>query len=113
VGYFNWFTATKNERGSLQMYDAHKMGSEELYRKYSPIFYLDKIRVPVLFTGGSHDPRCPVTEARQMVEEMRRMGKTIDYLEFPDEGHWPRKISNQIQLYDRAIGWLDQYLPDT
>jgi dipeptidyl aminopeptidase/acylaminoacyl peptidase len=117
VGYFNWFTATKNERGNLQKYDTNKMGTaeenEELYHSYSPIFYLDKIRAPVCFTGGAHDPRCPVTEAREMVEAMRKMGKTIDYLEFPDEGHWPRKISNQIRLYDRALSWLNRFLPET
>jgi dipeptidyl aminopeptidase/acylaminoacyl peptidase len=117
VGYFNWFTATKNERGNLQMYDTNKMGTAEenaeLFRKYSPIFYLDKIRAPVCFTGGAHDPRCPVTEAREMVEAMRKMGKKVDYLEFPDEGHWPRKISNQIRLYDCAFSWLNRFLPDT
>ena len=116
VGYFNWFTATKNERGNLQMYDLHKMGtaetSAELFQRLSPIFYLDRIRAPVLFTGGAHDPRCPVTEARQMVQEMRKAGKTVDYLEFPDEGHWPRKVSNHIRLYDRAHAWLNAYLPD-
>ncbi len=116
VGYFNWFTATKNERGNLQMYDHAKMGTAETdadrFRKYSPIFYLDRIRVPVLFTGGAHDPRCPVTEARKMVEDMKAAGKTVDYLEFPDEGHVPRKTSNQIRLYERTLAWLDTYLPD-
>lgn len=116
VGYFNWFTATKNERGNLQMYDRIKMGteqeSEELFRKYSPIFYLDRIRAPVYFTGGAHDPRCPVTEARQIVKEMQKMGKAVDYLEFPDEGHWPRKTSNRIRLYDHAFEWLNRFLGD-
>ncbi len=116
VGFFNWFTATENERGNLQMYDRNKMGSAathaDLFRKYSPIFYLDRIQVPVLFTGGAHDPRCPVTEARAVVDQLRKMGRTIDYLEFPDEGHWPRKVSNQIRLFDRATRWLVKYLPD-
>jgi dipeptidyl aminopeptidase/acylaminoacyl peptidase len=115
VGYFNWFTATKNERGNLQMYDHAKMGTAETdadrFRELSPIFHLDRIRVPVLFTGGAHDPRCPVTEARQMVEDMRKAGKTVDYMEFPDEGHWPRKTSNQIRLYERTLAWLDANLP--
>ena len=117
VGYFNWFTATTNERGYLQVYDHHKMGTPEAdaerFRKYSPIFYLDRIRAPVLFTGGAHDPRCPVTEARKMVEDMRAAGKTVDYLEFPDEGHWPRKTSNQIRLFERTLDWLNRYLPPT
>ena len=116
VGYFNWMTATTNERGYLQRYDRQKMGhpdtDADLFRKYSPIYFLDSIRAPVLFTGGAHDPRCPVTEARAMVEEMRKMGKTVDYLEFPDEGHSPRKTSNQIRLHERSIGWLTRYLPD-
>ena len=116
VGYFNWLTATTNERGYLRRYDRQKMGEPEadadLYRKFSPIYFLDEIRAPVLFTGGAHDPRCPVTEARAMVEEMRRMGKVVDYLEFADEGHWPRKMSNQIRLNERALAWLKQYLPD-
>src|SRR3989441_614685 len=106
VGYFNWLTATTIERGYLRRYDRQKMGEPEvdadLYRKFSPIYFLDEIRAPVLFTGGAHDPRCPVTEARAMVEEMRKMGKVVDYLEFADEGHWPRKISNQIRLNDRT-----------
>ena len=118
VGYFNWITATTNERGYLRRYDRQKMGYPDveadaaLYRKLSPIYYLDRIRVPILFTGGAHDPRCPVTEARAMVDAMKGMGKVVDYLEFPDEGHWPRKISNQIALYERSIDWLKRYLPD-
>ena len=116
VGFFNWMTATTNERGYLQRYDRQKMGSPEtdadLLRKFSPIYFLDSISAPILFTGGAHDPRCPVTEARAMVEEMRTMGKTVDYLEFADEGHAPRKMSNQIRLHERSIEWLKRYLPD-
>jgi dipeptidyl aminopeptidase/acylaminoacyl peptidase len=117
VGYFNWITATTNERGYLQRYDRQKMGhpdtDSELFRKFSPIYYLDRIEAPVFFSGGAHDPRCPVTEARAMVDEMRKLGKTVEYLEFPDEGHWPRKMSNQIRLHERSIDWLKRYLPDT
>ena len=116
VGFFNWFTATQNERGNLMKYDRYKMGDPsvdvEHFRRYSPMFYLEKIRAPVLFTGGAHDPRCPVSEARQMVEEMRKAGKTVEYLEFPDEGHRPRRMKNQIREAEAAIAWLERFLPD-
>jgi len=47
-----------------------------------------------------------------MVDEMRKLGRTVDYLEFPDEGHWPRKISNEIRLYEFALNWLNRFLPN-
>ncbi len=47
-----------------------------------------------------------------MVDAMKRDGKVVDYLEFPDEGHGPRKMSNQIRLSERTIEWLNTYLPD-
>jgi len=118
VGYFNWLTETTTERGNLQKYDRWKMGDPAtpegvaLFEKLSPIHYLDRIRAPTLFTSGGHDPRCPPTEARAMVEAMRRAGKTVDHLEFPDEGHWPRRRANEIRLYERAIAWLKRFLPD-
>src|SRR5207247_1876007 len=83
-----------------------------LFRKCSQRCALASVRAPVVVTGGAHAPRCAVTEARAMVEEMKKMGKTVDYLEFPDDGHSPRKMSNQIRLHERAIGWLTRYLPD-
>ncbi len=116
VGYFNWFTACRDERGSLEKYDRWKMGDLEAdegrFRRFSPMFYLDKIRAPVLFTGGAHDPRCPVTEARQMTKEMKKAGKVVEYLEFPDEGHRPRRTANQIKEARRTIAWLNRFLPD-
>jgi dipeptidyl aminopeptidase/acylaminoacyl peptidase len=116
VGFFDWLTAAQNERGNLAVYDRQKMGDyatePDHFRKYSPYRSLEKIRAPVLFTGGANDPRCPAVDVRQMVDGMRKAGKVIDYLEFPDEGHWPKKKSNEIVLYERAIDWLDRYLPD-
>ena len=116
VGYFDWFTACKDERGSLRHYDRWKMGDVDLeidhFRRYSPRFSMDKIRAPLLFTGGAHDPRCPVGEARQMFADMKSAGKTVEYLEFPDEGHRPRKMTNKIKEIETVLAWLGRFLPD-
>ena len=115
VGYFDWFTACANERGSLMKYDRWKMGNVELetehFKTYSPRFELGRIVAPVLFTGGAHDPRCPVGEARQMFADMKAAGKTVEYLEFPDEGHRPRKMENKIREIEATIAWVDRFLP--
>src|SRR3990172_9265995 len=82
------------------------------FRRYSPRFSMDKIRAPLLFTGGGHDPRCPVGEARQMFADMKSAGKTVEYLEFPDEGHRPRKMTNKIKEIETVLAWLGRFLPD-
>ena len=116
VGFFDWFTACTNERGSLKKYDQGKMGDIDVewdhFRRYSPYYSLQKIRAPLLITSGSHDPRCPAVDQRQMYEAMKKAGKVVDHLEFPDEGHWPRKKSNEIRLYERTLEWVKRYLPD-
>jgi len=116
VGFFDWFTACTNERGNLKAYDRWKMGDidveKEHFRKYSPYVRLDRIRAPMLVTSGSNDPRCPATDQVQMYEAMKKAGKTVDFLQFPDEGHWPRKKSNEIVLYERVLDWVKRYLPD-
>jgi len=116
VGFFDWFTACTNERGNLQKYDRWKMGDinveKEHFRRYSTYYALDRIRAPLMITSGSNDPRCPATDQRQMYEAMKRAGKVVNHLEFPDEGHWPRKKSNEIQLHERTLAWLMRHLPD-
>src|SRR2546427_3356250 len=116
VGYFNWLTATTNERGYLRRYDRQKMGEPEvdadLYRKFSPIYFLDEIRAPVLFTGGAPDPRCPVTEARGVGEGMGEMGKLRAYFEVADEGHWARKMLKQNRRDERSARGVDENFPE-
>src|SRR5205807_1198278 len=63
VGYFNWMTATTNERGYLQRYDRQKMGHPDTdadrFRKYSPIYFLDGLREPIdrlRIRLGAHRP---------------------------------------------------------
>ena len=44
--------------------------------------------------------------------DMKSAGKTVEYLEFPDEGHRPRKMKNKIKEIETVIAWLDRFLPD-
>jgi len=115
VGFFDWETEFANERGYLKAYDRIKMGDPEknpgLFRDRSPIHFLDELKAPLLLTASSRDPRCPPTETREVVKILRKLGKTHEYHEYPDEGHWPRKRRNLIDLYTRSVKFLDDNLP--
>ena len=115
VGFFDWETEIATERGYLQAYDHKKMGDPkkepEFFRERSPIYFLEKLRAPLLMTASSHDVRCPPTESRAVVAKLRKMGRKVEYHEYPDEGHWPRKRKNLRDLYERSTRFLDKHIP--
>jgi dipeptidyl aminopeptidase/acylaminoacyl peptidase len=115
VGFFDWETEIATERGCLKAYDYKKMGdpkeSPEFFREFSPVHFLNNISAPLLMTASAQDVRCPPTESRAVVELLKSMGKKHEYHEYPDEGHWPRKRKNLIDLYQRSTRFLDKNMP--
>ncbi|MCI4319364.1 MAG: S9 family peptidase [Thermoplasmata archaeon] len=61
----------------------------------SPIHHVDQIRTPLLVIHGANDPRVPLHEAEQIVEQLKRRGREVDLLAFPDEGHGVVRKENQ------------------
>lgn len=114
VGFFDWETEHENERGYLKKYDESKMGdpkkNPEIFKDRSPIYFLDKLKAPLLMTASAKDVRCPPTESRAVVEKLKAMGKEYEYHEYPDEGHWPRKRKNLMDLYIRSTRFLDRHI---
>jgi dipeptidyl aminopeptidase/acylaminoacyl peptidase len=115
VGFFDWETEMATERGYLKAYDRKKMGDPKkdpaFFRDRSPAYFLDKLAVPLLMTASARDVRCPPTESRAVVRKLTDMGKPVEYHEYPDEGHWPRKRRNLIDLYTRTTDFLDEKIP--
>jgi dipeptidyl aminopeptidase/acylaminoacyl peptidase len=115
MGFFNWKTAIEAERGYLQVYDRQKMGNPEddpeFFRSRSPYFHLNNLRAPLLMFAGRQDPRCPVTEARQVRDKLQALGRKVEYVEYADEGHWPRKLDNEVDLLQRSLDFVLEHLP--
>ncbi len=115
VGFFDWETEHENERGYLKKYDESKMGdpkkNPEIFKDRSPIHFLDRLEAPLLMTASAKDVRCPPTESRAVVKRLKAMGKMHEYHEYSDEGHWPRKRKNLIDLYTRSTRFLDEHIP--
>ena len=52
----------------------------------------------------------PQEEAEQVVELLKKDGKTVDAHYYPNEGHGFEKRENQIDSIRRSVAWLDKYL---
>ena len=71
---------------------------------------MDRIVRPLLIAQGRNDPRVNRAESLQMVEALRRAGKTVEYVEYPDEGHGFARPENRLDFYARAEKFLARHL---
>ena len=79
----------------------------------SPLFKVDRVERPLLLIHGARDVRVNVRESEQMVEALRRAGKDVRYVVFPDEGHrrdygnWRNTLRHYAEVEDflaRCLG---------
>jgi dipeptidyl aminopeptidase/acylaminoacyl peptidase len=76
----------------------------------SPKTYMKNIACPLLVIQGQNDPRVVEPESRDVVEDLRALGREVDYLVFEDEGHDVLKLANRVRCYDSIVGFFSQHL---
>jgi len=115
VPFVNWFTEIQNEDPVLQQSDMATMGdlvkNKALYEDRSPINFVDQIKAPLYLLAGGHDPRCPRTEAQQVVDAVKKRGGVVEYKVYENEGHGFAKVENQIDAYKRVADFLKAHVP--
>lgn len=85
----------------------------DFLRERSPITYIDKVRADLLIIQGANDPRVNKGESDQMVERLRSMGRKVEYLVFPDEGHGFTRTENYLKALGATARFLEQHLETT
>ncbi|QRF54945.1 prolyl oligopeptidase family serine peptidase [Variovorax paradoxus] len=68
----------------------------------SPVSRLDRIEAPLLVIHGANDVRVLRQDSDDVVAELRRLGRPVDFLSFPDEGHSVRKWRNRLALWRKV-----------
>ncbi|HZR29616.1 MAG TPA: S9 family peptidase [Terriglobales bacterium] len=115
VPFVNWFTEIENEDPLLREIDLATMGDpvkeKARYEERSPIFFVDKIKAPLLLLAGGNDPRCPKSEAQQVADAIHKRGGVAELKIYEDEGHGFARRENQIDAYTRVANFLKQHLP--
>ena len=82
----------------------------ELLRERSPLTYIENVKTPLLVIQGANDPRVVKSESDQLVEKLRSLGRTVEYIVFEDEGHGFTKRKNELATMRASVDWLEQYL---
>ena len=83
---------------------------QEFLKSRSPLFKADQIKAPLLIAHGANDTRVKQAESDQIVGAMRKNGKPVEYIVFPDEGHGFTRPENRMKFYAAAEAFLAKYL---
>lgn len=78
--------------------------------KQSPLFSAEKIKAPLLVVQGANDPRVKQAESDQIVVAMRDLGRPVEYMVAPDEGHGFAKPENQLAFMAAAEKFMAKHL---
>jgi dipeptidyl aminopeptidase/acylaminoacyl peptidase len=92
----------------------HRVGNlktePEFLKSRSPLFFVDKIKRPLLIAQGANDPRVKQAESEQIVQAMRQANKPVTYALYTDEGHGFARPENRLHFYSIAEKFLAKYL---
>ncbi len=83
---------------------------EELLKSRSPLFFVDRIKAPLLIAHSANDVRVVVRESEQIVEAMRQTNKSVEYFVYGDEGHSLTRPENKFHFYAKTEEFLAKQL---
>jgi dipeptidyl aminopeptidase/acylaminoacyl peptidase len=78
----------------------------DAYRAGSPVHRLENVHVPILVAHGERDIRVNPKQSEELVVELRRLGKTYEYVTYPTEAHGFLRAGPQIDFYRRLERFL-------
>ena len=74
------------------------------------MFFVDKIKAPLLIGQGANDPRVKQAETDQIVAAMRKANKTVEYIIYTDEGHGFARPENRMHFFAHTEVFLSRHL---
>jgi dipeptidyl aminopeptidase/acylaminoacyl peptidase len=83
---------------------------KELMTAASPVFHVDKIKVPLFIAQGANDPRVVKSESDQMVEALKIKGIDVPYLVKDNEGHGFQNEENRMEFYHEMEKFFEKHL---
>jgi dipeptidyl aminopeptidase/acylaminoacyl peptidase len=78
----------------------------------SPITYVDKINTPLLIIHGDVDLRTGVIQSEMLFKSLKILGKPVEYIRYPREGHELTRSGNPGRMMDhllRVIEFFERY----
>ncbi|MGE5654821.1 MAG: S9 family peptidase [Bacillota bacterium] len=83
---------------------------EELYMGRSAIRHVRNVTTPILLLHGEADIRCPIDQSEQFYACLKRLGKDVVFVRYPEQYHGFVKPSYIHDRWARTVAWFDHYV---
>ncbi len=128
IGHDQRFKAAVAQRGvyhllafhgttDIPLFMASNVGAEpwedpQAFWRLSPLAYAEQITTPLLILHSENDFRVPISEAEQLFATLKRLGRTVQLVRYPREGHELSRSGEPAHIVDRLqriVNWWDRY----
>ena len=77
----------------------------------SPLYAVDKLKVPLLIVHGDADQRVPYKQSKLYADALAKAGKSYEFITLKGEGHGFSSDTNQQLWLDKLEAFLTKYNP--
>jgi len=88
-------------------------GVAQLWRQ-SPLRNVASVRTPLLMLQSESDRRCPASDNEQFFVALRYLGRTVEFVLYPEEYHVIQasgRIDRRVDRMTRMLDWLERFVP--
>jgi len=106
--------------GELQWGVSSDIDTPESYIRFanrllskSPITYASQVETPALLLHGESDHRCPIGQSEEYFTALKRLGKNVEMVRFPESSHLFPRLGKPIMresYLKHSLQWLDKYV---
>ncbi len=83
---------------AVRVGDIENPDDVKMLEKQSPLNYAHEIKAPLYVVQGANDPRVKKAESDQIVIALRELGRDVEYMVAPDEGHGFAGKENRLAM---------------
>jgi dipeptidyl aminopeptidase/acylaminoacyl peptidase len=84
--------------------------SKATYERWSPIEHAARVQTPLLITHGENDLRVPIPQADEYYRLLKKLGKTVEFLRYPREGHGIQEPMHRLHLEVEQEKWFSEHV---